>query len=105
MNVNKEDNLEQSNKSEVNPDQQGQETVTQATQHQVRFRSTNTQELSTGTHQEPAKINRMRKQRYVEAQNQQIATNTITQVPTMSKTELAMYHHINHWATPGKIHY
>ena len=40
MNVNKEDNLEQSNKSEVNPDQQGQETVTQATQHQVRFRTT-----------------------------------------------------------------
>ena len=37
MSVNKEDGLERSNKSEVNPDQQGQETATQATQHQVRF--------------------------------------------------------------------
>ena len=57
MNVNKGDNLEQSNKSEVNPNQQGQETATRATQHQVGFQTTNTQELSTRTHQEPAKIN------------------------------------------------
>ena len=32
-NVNREDNLEQTNKSEINPGQQGQETTTQATQH------------------------------------------------------------------------
>ena len=35
----------------------------------------------------------MRKQRQIEAQNQQIATNSITQVPTISRAELAMYHH------------
>ena len=28
-----------------------------------------------------------------EAQNQQIAVNAITQVPTMTRAELAMYHH------------
>jgi len=91
--INNEDNPGQADKSEVNPNQQGQETASQATQHQVRFQATNTQELSTGTHQEPAKINQMRTQGQIEAQNQQIATNAITQVPTMSRAELAMYHH------------
>ena len=36
-NINREDNLEQTNKSEVNPDRQSQETANQATQHQVKF--------------------------------------------------------------------
>ena len=35
----------------------------------------------------------MRTKGQIEAQNQQIATNATTQVPNMSRAELAMYHH------------
>ena len=91
--INSEDNPGQADKSEVNPNQQGQETATQATQRQVRFRAIYTQELTTGTHQEPVRINQMKTQGQIEAQKQQIATNAITQVPTMSRAELVMYHH------------
>ena len=67
--TNKEDNLEQSNNSEVNPDQQGQEAATQATQHQMKFQTVDTQELTTRTQQQHAKINQMREQMQIEAQN------------------------------------
>ena len=68
--ITNEDNLEQTDKSEVNSNQQGQENATQATQFQVRFQTTNTQELSTATQQEPSRINQMRTQGHTEAQNQ-----------------------------------
>ena len=91
--INSEDNPEQADKSKINPNQRGQETATQATQRQVRFRAINTQELPTTTHQEPTRINQMRTQGQIKAQNQRIAMNATTQVPTMSRTELAMCHH------------
>ena len=58
--INNEDNPEQVNKNEDNLNQQDQETATQATQRQVRFQTTNTQELTTATYQEPARINQRR---------------------------------------------
>ena len=91
--INSDDNPGQADKSEVNPNQQGQEIATQVTQYQVRFQTTDTQELSTVTHQEPARIYQMRTQWKIEAQNQHIATNDMTQVPSMSRAELVMYHH------------
>ena len=57
-----EDNPEQTDDSENNLNQQGQETAIQATQRQVRFQSTNTQEINTSTHQESAGIDQMRTQ-------------------------------------------
>ena len=91
--TNSGDNPEQADTCKINPNQRCQETATQATQRQVRFRATNTQEPCTPTHQEPTRINQMRTHGQIEAKNQQIATNAITQVPTMSRAELAMYHH------------
>ena len=91
--VNSEDNHKQADKCKTNPDQQGQETATQATQRQVRFQANATQELPTTTHQEPTRINQMKTQEQLEAHSQQIAANAITQVPTMSRSELAMFHH------------
>ena len=91
--INSEDNPGQADKSEVNPNQQGQETATQASQRQASFQTANTQELSTATQQEPPRVNQMRTQGQLEAQNQQIATNAVTQVPTMTRAELTMYHH------------
>ena len=55
--ITSEDNPEQTDKSEINLNQQGQETATQATQRQVRFQTTNAQELDTSTHQESVRIN------------------------------------------------
>ena len=90
-NINKKDNLQLSNNKGVNPDQQEQETATQAIQHQVRFQTADTQELNTATHQEYVQPSQTGEQTQRETQNQQIAANAITQVPTMSKAELAMY--------------
>ena len=72
-----EDNPEQTDDSEDGLNEQGQETVTQATQRQVRFQTTNAQELHTSTHQELVRINQTRTQGRLEAQNQQIATNAL----------------------------
>ena len=88
-----EDNPEQTNGSEDNLNQQGQEIATHATQSQVRFQSTATQELSTSAHQDSIEISQMVLQERVGTQNQQMATHAITQVPTMTGAELAMYHH------------
>ena len=52
-----EDSPEQTDGSEDNPNDRGQETATQATQRQVRFQTTNAQELDTSTHQESVRIN------------------------------------------------
>ena len=49
--INKKDNLQLNNNRGVNPDQQEQETTTQATQRQVRFQTADTQELNKATHQ------------------------------------------------------
>ena len=103
--INSEDNPEQANKSDDNPSQQGHETATQATQRQVRFQTTNTQELSTATQQEPPRASQMRTQGQIKAQNQQIATNAITQVPAMSRAKLAMYHHQPLGNPRKKMHY
>ena len=73
-----EDNPEQTDDSEDDLNEQGQETVTQASQRQVSFQTTNAQELNASTHQELIRINQMRTQGRLEAQNQQIATNAIT---------------------------
>ena len=54
-----EDNPEQTNGSEDNLNQQGQEIATHATQSQVRFQSTNTQGLSTAAHEDPVEVNRI----------------------------------------------
>ena len=70
--VNKKDNLQLDNNRGVNPDQQ---------------------ELNTTTHQEYVKPSQTGERTQMATQNQQIAANAITQVPTMSKAELAMYHH------------
>ena len=102
--INSKDSPEQADNIEDKLNQKGQETATQATQRQVKFQTTNTQELNTVTHQEPARtINQMRTQGRIEAQNQQIATNAITQVPTMTREELVMYHHQSLGNTPGKM--
>ena len=74
-----EDNPEQTDDSEDNLNQQDQETTSQASQSQVRFQSTNTQELSTSAHQDPVGTSQMVTQEQVGTQNQQMATNAITQ--------------------------
>ena len=88
--VNKKDNLQLSNNRGVNPDQQEKKTTNQTTRPQVRFQTDDSQELNTATQQEHVKSTQMREQVQLEAQNQQITANAITQVPTMSKVELAM---------------
>ena len=90
---NKRDSLQLNNNRGVNPNKQEQRTATQATEHQVRFQSINTQELNTATSQEHVESVQISQQVRQKTQDQQIAANAITQVPTMSKAELAMYHH------------